>query len=1245
MSTEAGLGRSTTVMAAGTAVSRVLGVARAAVLAAAIGVNAAGASAFGVANWLPNMLYMLIAGGVLNAVLVPQVVRAYRSDKGQEYVDRLLTVSIALLLAVTVLLTAAAPLIVRLAASDREADFIPLATSFAIWCIPQVFFYGLYTLLGQVLNARGSFGPYMWAPVVNNVVSIVGFGVFIAVYGRYAADGALSEPTSWGPAPIALLGGTATVGIMAQALVLVFPLRRIGFRFRPRWDWRQAGLSTAGRVAGWTFAALAAGQVGILVVTRITTAAGQVSGHAPDVANNVAYNNAFTIFMLPHSLVTVSLLTAMFTRLSAHAADGDTSAVRRDVSVGIRSVGVFTVIATAVIAVLALPLVRVTLPTTSPAVAGSLAPVIVALTAGLAALGAWSLVQRVNYAYEDARGLFWIQVAMAGVVAVGALVGSVVLAVRWWTAAASAAIALSYVVGAVWGGVMVRRRLGGSGRGILVLHAKAVLGAGLAVAVGWPLSRLFGDLSAIGFFTAVLVCLVVGAVMLAVYAGALHLLGVRELAEISRPVLALLRRSMGGTAARLRRSDTAGEGARVDVVVGQGTVLAGRYRLDHPTACDLAGAECWTAHDQILDREVRALLLREGRVRQAQDAARRAALVTDPRLLRVIDVGDHEGVAYVVTERLPGRDLAQLTAHGPLPADQARAIVGEASVALEVARRRGVHHLALRPTAVHVTPAGGVVVSGLAVDGELGEHGLGDARSTTRADTVALVSLLYLGLTGRWPSPTGAPMHGVAPAPMLSGRPIAPAEITPGVPNDLDTLCTVTLGPNEDGPHSPAELVRELEPWGSITATEPVPPRVRKPSREADTAVDGPEVAEVEAAGAAMADDGEEETTTGQVQRQSVLGGPVAPPARPGTPPPAIMPRIKRADPRVAAAAAGAAAMSTSVSTDDGDAGPAPSDGVSGDAAAATEAPPDHAPEEAPVEAPAEPPPTVVPSARTSSEGHGSGARKRPTGSDSGGDRPGGRPPVAIPAPSDVHDEHHTFDELLGRSTEVLVRKRFDPTPIVLLLVAIAIVVGVVMAWQALTRPAPSLSGSTDGFVDISQTPTDGPTDGTTTPTPSDTASPSDTSTPSDTPTVAPVIASAQQVDPPPDGDNNEHPELVDRAIDGDPNTKWYSRTYVSPTYGMKKGIGFAIQLQQPATVTQVTLLSGSTGGNVEVRATTPDKPTEGAVLASGPLTAGTTVLTFDKPVETSSIVLWWTALPQASDGGNRVELYEVTVQ
>lgn len=143
--------------------------------------------------------------------------------------------------------------------------------------------------------------------------------------------------------------------------------------------------------------------------------------------------------------------------------------------------------------------------------------------------------------------------------------------------------------------------------------------------------------------------------------------------------------------------------------------------------------------------------------------------------------------------------------------------------------------------------------------------------------------------------------------------------------------------------------------------------------------------------------------------------------------------------------------------------------------------------------------------------------------------------------------------------------------------------------------------------------------------------------------TSAPVISSGQSLDPPPDGDDNEHPELVQLAIDGDPSTAWYSRTYVNPNYGMKPGIGYAINLAEPATVTTVTLHVNGSGGQVELRATDPSTPTGGEVLASGPLSA-TTVLTLSAPTQTQHLVLWFTALPQAADGGNRVELTEVEV-
>ncbi|KGM15149.1 hypothetical protein N867_11635, partial [Actinotalea fermentans ATCC 43279 = JCM 9966 = DSM 3133] len=758
------LGRSTAVMAAGTAVSRVLGFVRGTLLVAAVGLTSARAGdAFTVANTLPNIFYMLIAGGVINAVLVPQVVRAYRSANGQEYVDRLLTVSFVILGGATVVLWAASPLIVRIFLDGEQAA---LATSFALWCVPQVFFYGVYTLLGQVLNARGSFGPYMWAPVVNNVIAIAGLVVFIAAFGTWEkpAHGAVEDLSVWTGGRVSLLAGVATLGVIAQAVVLIWPLRRLGFHYRPRRGWRGAGLGSAGRVAGWTFAALAVGQVGAFVVMKIAALAPNVDRTQLGVPGNIAYTNAFTIFMLPHSLVTVSLITALFTRLSDHAAARDVRAVRADFSHGLRTIGVFTLFTAPAIAVIAVPLLRALYPSTAQSDAASMAPIIVAFMCGLAAVGAWSLVQRVFYAYEDAKGLFRIQVAMAGVVVAVSVLGWLVAEPRHWVAWAAAGMSLSYVLGAVWGGAQVWRRLGGGLSRIIRLHVRAGLAAAIATGLGWLISRVFGNLAGSSWFVAVFACALVGVVMVVAYGLALRWLGVTELDDFLRPLLGRLApltrrlapitsrlgplgallappaepspRSMGspgtgtpGPAAapsavapavvppgvgygRFGRPERGGD--RLDAVIGRGTLLAGRYRLHQPVAADLPDAQTWTARDQILDRPVRALILTGGGAGPAQDAARRAALVSDPRLLRVLDVGDHEGVAYVVTEPVVGQDLGRLTANGPLPADQARAIVGEAAAALEVARRRGVHHLALRPEAVHVTPDGAVLVTGLA---------------------------------------------------------------------------------------------------------------------------------------------------------------------------------------------------------------------------------------------------------------------------------------------------------------------------------------------------------------------------------------------------------------------------------------------------------------------------------------------------------------------------------------------------
>src|SRR4029453_13708188 len=186
-------------------------------------------------NTVPNALYILLAGGILNAVLVPQITRAARQpDGGQEDIDRLPTMATTLLFLITLGVTLAAPFLIRLYATEKWTDDqVALGTAFALWCLPQVFWYGLYTLLGQVLNARGSFGPFMWAPVVNNLVGIAGLLWFISVPGT--GHRPISE---WTPGTIALLSGVATLGVVAQALVLIPFLRRAGVGYTPRWGLR-----------------------------------------------------------------------------------------------------------------------------------------------------------------------------------------------------------------------------------------------------------------------------------------------------------------------------------------------------------------------------------------------------------------------------------------------------------------------------------------------------------------------------------------------------------------------------------------------------------------------------------------------------------------------------------------------------------------------------------------------------------------------------------------------------------------------------------------------------------------------------------------------------------------------------------------------------------------------------------------------------------------------------------------------
>ena len=531
------LRRNTAIMAAGTATSRALGLVRNALLILVLGVNAGAANAFDVAHKIPGVLLTLLATGVLNAVLVPQVVRAMARPGGHHTVNRIVTLGITAMLGVTLVFTAAAPLLIASYADGFSPELRALAVAFALWTIPQLFFYGVYTLFGQILNARSRFGPFMWAPAANNVVAIAGLVVFWALFGPHARASGGDDPTAlvgaWDAGKIALLAGVSTLGIAVQALILIVPLIRSGYRWRWQWSGPKGELDGIKRVAGWALAAVLLEQVGILFVTRVATAAASQSGQAPDVAGNTALTNALMLYLLPHSLITVSIVTALFTGMSRLAAANDIAGLRAELSRGLRTIAIFTIYATAALAILAPLAVRVTAPSASPDEVASIARVVLALSAGLVPLGAMILVKQAYLALGDARSLFWIQIPMTATLILIAFGARELLGYRWWVVAIGAGMATSYAVATALRLGGLRRRLGGlDGRRVLSTHLRAFLAVLPAAAAGWGVLRIIPDLSGLSRWPALGAsagwCFVIGALMAVIYGVGLAVLRVDE---------------------------------------------------------------------------------------------------------------------------------------------------------------------------------------------------------------------------------------------------------------------------------------------------------------------------------------------------------------------------------------------------------------------------------------------------------------------------------------------------------------------------------------------------------------------------------------------------------------------------------------------------------------------------------------------------------------------------------------------
>ncbi|MFD4835545.1 murein biosynthesis integral membrane protein MurJ [Streptomyces uncialis] len=498
--------KSSAVMASGTIVSRLTGFVRTVVISAALGTAILG-DAYTVAYTLPTMIYILSIGGGLNSVFVPQLVRSMKNDEdgGEAYANRLLTLVMVALAVIVALSVFAAPLLVQLM-SDPIADNPDannVAVTFARYCLPTIFFMGVHVVMGQILNARGRFGAMMWTPVLNNIVMIASFGLFIWVYGS-AADSNM-RVTTIPDDGVRLLGMGTLLGLVVQSLAMIPYLREAGFRFRPRFDWKGHGLGKAVRLAKWTVLFVLANQAGVLVVTQLATAAG-VSADVPG-AGIMAYSNAQLIWGMPQAIITVSVMAALLPRISRAAHDNDPGAVRDDISSGLRTSAVAIVPVAFLFVALGVPMCTLLFASTGLQSAQSMGYILMAFGLGLIPFSVQYVVLRGFYAYEDTRTPFYNTVIVAAVNAGASAACYFVLPARWAVVGMAASYGLAYAVGVGVAWRRLRIRLGGDLDGAQVLRTYARLSlacvpaALVGGAVGFGITGLLGQ-GALGSATA-----------------------------------------------------------------------------------------------------------------------------------------------------------------------------------------------------------------------------------------------------------------------------------------------------------------------------------------------------------------------------------------------------------------------------------------------------------------------------------------------------------------------------------------------------------------------------------------------------------------------------------------------------------------------------------------------------------------------------------------------------------------------
>lgn len=545
------VGRNSVIMASGTAASRITGQIRTILLAAALGTTGLAANAYQAGSMIPQLIYTLVSGGIFNAVLVPQIVRTLEKKNAEERLNKLITFAIILLLIVTVLMAFATPVLAMLYAGG-SAEMQTLTCAFTLWCMPQIFFYGLYTVLGQVLAAKGRFAMYAWSSVAANIISCLGFGVFILLFGK-----ANRAPLSfWNGNTLLLTAGFWTLGVAAQALVLFWPLIKSGIHYRPSFGIKDIGLRSMGPVAAWSLGIVIVTQLVVMITTHITTSVPFVAENRLgldqfEVAGNATYQNAYTMFLLPYSLVAVSVATAIFPKISRAIAENDLRSARNDLSTSLRHVSLIMCFFTVVFIVIPAPISLALIPSISLHEANLIAAPLMMLAVGLPFTSSYLIIQRTFFAFEDGKSPFIFAVAQLFTELIAFISCVNFLPPTQWVTALGASVSISFVLTFPSLVQMLRNRFNNNldDRRLVISHIKIVTSSVISIIIGFimrePILHFLNINShnlhgVTRWILAISTCAIMTILIAIVYITSLLLLKANELIDLSAPIISKL---------------------------------------------------------------------------------------------------------------------------------------------------------------------------------------------------------------------------------------------------------------------------------------------------------------------------------------------------------------------------------------------------------------------------------------------------------------------------------------------------------------------------------------------------------------------------------------------------------------------------------------------------------------------------------------------------------------------------------